>query len=137
MKKKLILIFAALLAIGAIVFYMQWNKPHRDPAKEEGIKITAEMLFTDYEQNESESNEKYLNKTLEVNGTIVDVGRNQGGEPTAMLDAGNPMFGVQITFNAKEQNKISSKNIGDRITAKGICSGFLTDVIIKDAVLIE
>ncbi|MFN4121811.1 MAG: OB-fold protein [Flavobacteriales bacterium] len=137
MKKKLILIFAALLAIGAIVFYLQWNKPHRDPAKEDGIKITAEMLFTEYEQNEAESNNKYLNKTLEINGTIVDVGSNQGGEPTAMLDAGNPMFGVQITFNVKEQSKLSAKNIGDRITVKGICSGFLTDVIVKDAVLIK
>jgi len=137
MKQKLLLIALLLFIAGGIVFYFQWNKSHRDPSKEKGIPVNAEQLFAEYERNEQTANEKYLDKTIEVTGIIIDSGSNQAGEPTAMMDAGNPMFGVQITFNANQISKINNINIGDRITVKGICSGFLTDVIIKDAIILE
>jgi hypothetical protein len=137
MKKALFLVLALVFLAGAVVFYLQWNKPHRNPADETGVKITAEELFSKYESNESDANTSYLNKTLEVSGTIMDSGVNQDGEPTLTLNAGNEMFGVLITFNPTEKEKVSAKQNGDKVTLKGICSGYTTDVIIKDAVLVE
>lgn len=137
MKKALFLVLALVFLAGAVVFYFQWNKPHRNPADEEGLKISAEELFAKYESNETEANASYLNKTIEVSGAIMDSGLNQDGEPTLTLNAGNEMFGVLITFNPSEKEKVLAKLNGDKVTSKGICSGYITDVIIKDAVLVE
>jgi len=137
MKRSIIIFIVIVVIVGGIVAYLQWNKPHRDPSKEQGLKISAEQIFSEYEADELTSNEKYLNKTLEIQGHLIDAGANQDGMPTAMLDSGNPMFGVQITFNSKEKEKLSQLTIGDKITVKGICTGFLSDVIITDAVIIS
>jgi len=137
MKKKLLIVIL-ILAIGSGIFvYLQWNKPHRDPEKEKGLAVSAEQLFNDYEQNETTANGQYLNKTLEISGIVIDKGQNQEGTPTLMLEAGRPMSGVQLTFNIKFKDKLADLNVGDKIVAKGICTGFLTDVIITDAVLLE
>lgn len=137
MKKYIIIIFVIIVLGSGIFAYFYWNKPHRDPSKEQGLKISAEQIFSEYEADELTSNEKYLNKTLEIEGHLIDAGANQDGEPTAMLDTGNPMFGVQITFNRKEKTKLSELTIGDKITVKGICTGYLSDVIVTDAVIVS
>lgn len=137
MKRSIIILIVILVIIGGIVAYLQWNKPHRDPSKESGLQISAEQLFADYEMDENASNEKYLNKTLQIKGSIIDVGANQDGESTAMLDAGNPMFGVQVTFNPKEKEKLEQLTIGDKITIKGICTGYLSDVIVTNGVIVK
>lgn len=73
MKKKIILILLVLILI-TIVGYRYVYKEHRDIATEKGdYTITAKDIFSEFQKNEVNANTKYLDKTIEVTGTISSV----------------------------------------------------------------
>ena len=109
-----------------------YNKPHRDPASEASIKISATELFISYETDEVAANALYLDKVLEVSGRISEVTTNQELIAIVALQTENPMFGIRCTI----EGTVNAKP-GDSVTIKGICTGYLYDVVIIKATLIE
>jgi hypothetical protein len=133
MKKSYI--FIIVLLILSVIWIVLWiyNKPHRDPQSEESIKISATELFRSYETDEAAANALYLDKALEVSGKISEVTTNQELIPIVVLEAGNPMFGVRCTM---EGPTVHAKP-GDTVTIKGICTGYLSDVVIIKSTVVE
>jgi hypothetical protein len=134
--KKRTLKFIGLLAlvffvIAGIIVYKLYNKPHRSAETEDAISITAVQLATEYEKNEAASNKKYLDKAIEVTGVVADMATNQQNMAVITLE-GSDISGVQCTL---QQNTSGIKK-GDKLTLKGFCTGFLTDVIIDRCILI-
>jgi hypothetical protein len=132
MKKGLIGILFAVVAV-CIVLYLMYNKPHRDPATEQSIKVSSIELFKAFENNEMEANKLYLDKVLEVGGKITEVSANQNGMPVLALETENILFGVRCTMS----NTTSDVEVGETVTIKGICTGYLSDVIITNAIRVE
>lgn len=132
MKKILIGIVLALVVICGVI-YLMYNKPHRDPATETSIKVSAAELFRSFESNETEANKLYLDKVLEVTGKITEVSSNQNGVPVLTLETENIIFGVRCTMEKTE----SLVQVGETITIKGICTGYLSDVIITNAIRVD
>jgi len=131
LSRGLGLLLIGLLIITSIVYYL-YNKPARSAASEKGIAVTAAELATAFEKDEKAANKIYLDKTLDVKGVISEVNSNQQGKTVVVLQ-GTDMAGVQCTLlEAKDGLK---KN--DSIHLKGICTGFLTDVVIDRCVLSE
>lgn len=126
------LFLVILIGGGAFAWYV-WNKPARDVLDEKGIEITASALFDAYTKNENEANIKYLNKAIEVTGVVVEANENQAGQSVVMLQSSDPVFGINCTF--KEDPGPLKK--GATITFKGICTGFLSDVIINQGILVQ
>ena len=122
-----------LLLTSATVAYFMWHKPKRDVADEKGIEISAAQLVKDYQGNEDSSNLKYLNQAIQVTGTVTEVKNNQEGKPTVMLASGDAFAGVFCTL--KENSEGLSKD--STVTLKGICSGMLSDVRLRDAVVVK
>lgn len=132
MKKILIgTVLAGVVIIGIV--YIMYNKPHRDPSSEASIKISSTELFRSYENDEGAANGLYLDKVLEVSGKITEITTNQELIPIVVLETENPMFGVRFTM----ENPILNAKPGDSVTIKGICTGYLSDVIIIKAALVE
>ena len=72
--KRILLIVLLLGLTGAGIGYRMYNKPHEDLSKSKAdVTITATQLLADYEANETEANTKYLEKTLEVTGTVAKI----------------------------------------------------------------
>jgi tRNA_anti-like len=124
--KKYIVIIGVLILVVAWVAYSMYNKPHRDPTSESSVEITATELFRKYEENETEANALYLDKVLAVSGKVAEVTTNQEMMPVVILETENPMFGVSCTM----ENGKTTLQIGDVVTIKGICTGYLSDVVI-------
>lgn len=131
-KSYIIIILLFILSVVWIAFRM-YNKPHRDPLSEASIKISATELFRSYENDEAGANGLYLDKVLEVRGEIAEITTNQELIPIVSLETENPMFGVRCTM---ESSTINVKP-GDSVTIKGICTGYLSDVVIIKATLVE
>ena len=132
--KKNVLAIIAILAIGAAGYaYYIWNKPARDVTKEQGIRISATAIFDSFTNNEPAANAAFLNNAIEVTGTVSDVKKNQAGETVVYLQSSDPVFGVNCTFKQDPGSIVK----GSTITFKGICTGFLSDVIINEGVLIN
>jgi hypothetical protein len=132
MKKILIGIILFGVVVSGVIYRM-YNKPHRDPSTESSIQITAADLFRSYETNELEANGLYLDKVLEVSGKITEITTNQQSIPVIVLETENPMFTVRCTM----ENPEISVNVGDAVKIKGICTGYLSDVIIVKGMIVE
>lgn len=133
MKKSYIIITVLLILSVVWIVFRMYNKPHRDPSSEASIKISSTELFRSYENDEATANGLYLDKVLEVSGKITEITTNQESIPIVVLETENPMFGVRFTM----ENPILNAKSGDSVTIKGICTGYLSDVIIIKAALVE
>jgi hypothetical protein len=133
MKKSYIIIALLIILSFAGAVYWTYNKPHRDPLTEPTTAVTAIKLFHDYETNETEANKLYLDKVLEINGQVIEITSNQELSPIIVLETENPLFSVRCTMISPTLKA----HVGDRVTIKGICTGYLSDVIIVKATLIE
>lgn len=131
--KKILIGILLVLAVTCGVAYLMYNKPHRDAATEVSIKVSSTELFRSFESNEAESNKLYLDKVLEINGKIIEVTANQNGMPVVALETENILFGVRCTM----KNVGDIGKVGESVTIKGICTGYLSDVIITNAIEVE
>jgi tRNA_anti-like len=132
MKKILIgIILVGVVTCGVI--YLMYNKPHRDPATERSIGVTAVDLFQDFENNELEANARYLDKVVEISGKVTEITANQNLMPIIVLETENTFFGVRCTMN----DSTIKAQIGETIILKGICTGYLSDVIITEATIVK
>ncbi|MDZ7649464.1 MAG: hypothetical protein U5K54_21195 [Cytophagales bacterium] len=130
MKIILIGVLFFVMVIGGATYYI-YNKPHRDPSSEISIKISSEELFNSYEANEAEANRLYLDKVVEVSGKIVEITFNQDQIPIIVLETADNFFGVRCTMKNLPLHSV----VGETITVTGICTGYLSDVIITNAIV--
>lgn len=133
-KRKNIFIIIGLIILSGLGYaYYMWNKPARDVAEEKGIQITAVAIFDSFSNNEQSANVQFLNKAIEVNGKVSDVKKNQAGETVVYLQSDDPVFGVNCTFK-QDPGTITKGSI---ITFKGICTGYLSDVILNEGIIVK
>ncbi len=133
MKKSYIIIILLLILSVVWVVFRMYNKPHRDPLSESSIKISATELFRSYESDEATANGLYLDKVVEITGKIAEITTNQEMIPIVALETENPMFGIRCTMVGPTINA----KPGDSVTIKGICTGYLSDVVIIKSTIVE
>jgi tRNA_anti-like len=123
-------IFAGiLLSLIAISAWYVFLKPGRNIQGEKTISVTATSVFQAYQDDEKKANLLYLDKALAVSGKISEVKTNQQGQQVIVLATDDPIFGVVCTM-AKPIDAAAGKEI--RI--KGFCTGYATDVVLRDCI---
>lgn len=137
MKIKVVLsvfLIGLSMAAGAWYYVFVYAKNHhRSVADETGIVISAGNIVKEYQANESASNTKYLNKALQISGVVSEVKKDQIGNTTVTIKSDDPFASVFCTLANKEAVVPA---VGKNVSVKGICTGFLSDVVIADAVLV-
>jgi len=131
--RVILLVVLLLIVCGGGYFLSQWYKPHRSAANEKGVVFKASQLVAAYTGNEHAADSLYLNKTLEVSGTVAEWGKNDAGQSTALFKSDDLMTSVFCTFKTGED--ATAKIAGDSITVKGFCSGLVGDVKLTDCIL--
>ena len=134
-KKKRLLILVlvgAIVVTGVGVGVVMWNKAPDKVEGSKGIPLTATQLCTEFGADEAAANHKYLNKALEVTGTVSEVSKNQDGIPVVILQGDDPSMNVQCSM--REKNVAVA--VGKTITIKGFCSGnTMFDVLLTDCII--
>lgn len=129
--KKIAIVILVLALIGGSAAYYFFNKK---PAQVEDIKsetITATNLSKAFEADEATANKQYLNKVMDVSGTVQEISQNQDGQMVVVLASDeNPLSGVQCTM----REPIPDIKTGDKLTIKGFCNGFVMTVILSDCI---
>ncbi|WP_397363120.1 hypothetical protein [Olleya sp. R77988] len=109
MKKKFLLLLS-ILVIGPILVYKYINQGHRIISEETAsYTINAKKLLEDFIKDVSSTQEKYLNKTIEVSGTIT------------AKDAHSVTLDNIIFCSLSNPTKVA---LNTPITIKGRCIGF-------------
>jgi len=134
---KIALFFVAFIALSAILaaLYM-YNLKHTDMAKAKpDFVVTASQLVKAFEDDETAASAMYVNKIIEVSGTIASVKPADNNVLNITLATGSDLSSVICTFPAiSEAIKFSA---GDEITIRGECSGFLLDVLLNNCAIIK
>ena len=137
MRKMTKLIYAiavvAITALGGYYYVFVYSKTHhRNVQSEKGIVIQADSLSAAYQANEKNANALYLNKAVEISGTIVSIDKNQEGKITLIIGRSDSFSNVSVTLISTAP---LTQKIGETITIKGVCTGALSDVIITEGVV--
>lgn len=130
MRNVLIGLLLAALA-GGFIGYRMWNKPHREVAEASAdVTLEATELYTQYTTDEAAANALYLDKIVQVCGSVVQVS-NENGLVTIQLDAGDLMGGVLCELDNLAAHDRTEFPAGERVCFKGICTGYLSDVVLN------
>jgi hypothetical protein len=137
-KWKIVLTAFIILALaGGGYGWFQYQKAPPDIRKEKGgVEITAVDLLKEFQQNETASNTKYVDKVLIVTGTVTEVQTDSSGQGTVYLQTNDLLSAVTCSFY---QNDESIKDIKTGMPAriKGVCTGMLSDVVLNKCSLAE
>jgi hypothetical protein len=132
MIKKIIVVVLVLATIGVGTgIYLFYKKPETVDDKK-GIVISAATLSEQYTTNEKTADSIYLNKVIEVTGTVSETEQNQDGGMMVILKTDDPVAGIQCAMREKGMQVTT----GQSITIKGFCSGSgITGVSLTDCII--
>jgi DNA/RNA endonuclease YhcR with UshA esterase domain len=130
LKKTILLIVLFIGIIGAFIGYKMANKSHIDiSTTSPEITVTATQLIDEFTIDELASNTKYLDKLIAVNGTISSI-KKEEEKGIISLKTDDDFGSVLCHLSIEATQKIAQLKIGQNIQIKGICTGFLMDVIL-------
>lgn len=133
------LVSIGLISLGIILFigYGMYNKPHVNVEKEKAeLVIRADRLIEDFQNNESEANTKYVDKILQLEGTVSRISF-ENGNGFVTLKGQNEGSGVLCQMMPVENKNILKYKVGSKVMIKGICTGYLIDVTMVRCVFVD
>jgi len=139
-KKIIAYSFLLIVIIGGSIGIYMYNKPHADISKmTPDFVIEAKLLFEEFESDEQMASQKYIDKVLQVNGTLVEVNWDTDG--SVILSLEDFLFGVSCSIDSSTATTtliaIDKLSPGDQISVKGQCDGMLTDVKLSHCILVD
>ena len=135
-----LIIVLIVIIVGAGIGLKLFFKPHADVNRMKAeFKVEAVGLINEFEKGEDAATAKYSEKVLEVRGKLVS--KNQLPNGTTLLVLEDEMQGIscQLDSNlvASNQPVIESLQIGSAVTVKGICQGYLMEIKVSPAVVLN
>ncbi|HOY14744.1 MAG TPA: hypothetical protein PLY70_16475 [Saprospiraceae bacterium] len=131
MRKKSFLVISILLLILLFIGYNMYNKEVDKVADlKTDQKVEAKTLLTEFESDELAANKLYLDKTIEVSGMVTKVEENEG--ITSVYLASEEGLSAVIC----QMEEAVNVAVGSEIVVKGVCSGYLMDVIMVRCIIL-
>lgn len=100
------------------------------------ISTNSRELVASFIDNESKANTIYLNKIIDVKGTIKEI-NYLNDRSTILLSSDYKNDYVICDMNPEQVKKMKDLRVGQKISVRGICKGFLKDVILLNCILIN
>ena len=136
-NKYISIVLIALIAIGFYFTFKMYNKPHVNlKTANADVIVTAQGLLEIYQNDETLSNTNYANKVVEVTGEIHEIRAENGNSIIALKDA-NGIASILCHMAPEENLKVLKLKKEGTITIKGICTGYLLDVILVRCILVN
>lgn len=139
--KKIWKIVAALVVVGIIaavvVALYVFRKPIESVANQKAdFTIQADSLLMAFESDENAANAKYLDKIIIVKGTIAEITSDTSGYTVILRDE-TSLSGVSCLLGKDQKEKAATLTLGQELTLKGICNGYLMDVVLNKGAIVE
>ena len=133
-SRKLFFIGIVLCLVVAAAAFYWYQKPRASLTNiKPAYTLSAKDLYTAFQQDERKANELYLEKVVQVTGTVDNV---QVTDTTiSLLLSGEAMGGINCSVRKTDGGNETVPAKGAAATVKGRCVGFLMDVNLVDAVI--
>ncbi|GAA3642557.1 OB-fold protein [Flavivirga jejuensis] len=135
-KTKFIVLGSVLiLTFIMVLLVVIYNKPHTNVANSKAdITLTAQTILNDFENDENNANAKYLEQIVEISGTISTLSINDNKGIIALKNEGS-LGTVMCHLTPEETIKFKNLYTGKPVIIKGICTGYLMDVILVKCII--
>lgn len=138
MNKKVFYILTALTLIlgsyGVYSYIFRHSVTINNASAE--MTISAEKLTNSYVTNQKKANKLYKGKVIEVYGIIKEI-TFINKTKTIILQSDHKNFSVLCDMQFDSSEGLQNLTVGQKVTVKGICKGFLHDVILLNCMLIN
>jgi hypothetical protein len=124
-KVKVLILLIVLGALGGVVGYKMYNKPHENiESKGADFSLTADELMQEFEANEQEALKKYKDQLIELSGTVEGTNKSENGGVTVLfVNNGTSMGNVKAGLQAESAEQAASLENGASIKVKGRLTG--------------
>ena len=135
-KYRFFLVAALFMAVIVGLYgYGEYNRSLPDTHYlEPAFTLETSTFIKQFETDESKANAKYADKTISVHG-IVHAIQTTDTTATVFLNDGYSGTSVVCQFGRESNEETKDLKKGDLVTIKGICSGYLMDVVMVRCVL--
>ena len=134
---KIALIAASIIVLAGILFglYKYNLKPKDLQRVKPDYVITATDLLKAFESDENTASTTYIGKVVEVSGILQSVKTGENNNLSIALKTGSDLSSVICTLPGNSDP--SDFSIGEQITVRGECSGFLMDVLLNNCSVVK
>jgi hypothetical protein len=133
--KNVLISILVLGAIAAGIGYYMYNKPVASLEKKKAdVEVTASRLVADYEADEKAADSLYLGKIVLVSGKVAAV-TTEEGRNKIQIETDNPMS--LVICELEGGGEAVTVKAGDEVNVKGLCSGYLSDVILVQSSIVK
>jgi tRNA_anti-like len=127
----------AILAAAGTYGLNEYNRKHPDTHQlNAAFKVDAVDLVSLFEADASTATKQYADKVIDVHGFVsgIQVTDTSG---TVFLKGGTSSSSVMCQFDQKALREITQVRNGELVTIKGICSGYLMDVVMVRCIVVD
>lgn len=134
--RNLLIVVAIGLVIGLLALLYTFRKTAVTvESKKAEVEIKAAELLKAFESDEANANDLYLGKIVSVSGIVESVSEDSVGI-SVYLKEKDAFAGILCSFD-KSVNDVTSIDKGDFVEIKGICTGYLMDVVLNRCALVS
>jgi len=135
--KKLLFVLIPIIVVGVFVGYRMWNKPHANMSDQESaFTVNSADLLKEFETDEAQCNLKYMDKVIQIKGKVLKTD-NSDSTTIVILDANNPNATIICELDPYTKHGKTIFNNGEEVVFKGICNGYLSDVVVSRCVQVD
>ena len=127
-----ILVMAGLILL--VPFYVPEENLHRQEAD---LQVAATELYTTYEADEAMGNRRYIDRIIDVTGTIAEITEDENGAAVVILRESDAFSGVLCTLEESERRAARELAVGQSVTIRGFCTGMLMDVVLNKCIILD
>jgi hypothetical protein len=133
--RLLIFLLMTLCSAAGIYGYRQYNRRVPDTHRlKPAFLVSAREFIKNFQSNEAKAGARYADKAISVNGVIYVV-QDVDTAATVILNDGSSISSVICQFERENVREVQGLKEGDKVTIKGICTGYLMDVVMVRCVV--
>jgi hypothetical protein len=129
-----VVLLLVIVIIGVALYYYNLKPKDLQEVKPDFF-LSATELQQAFDLNEADATTKYVNKVVEVTGEILSARPGEKGSYNIALKTGNESSMVNCNFHVLSDPE--AFHVGDSITLRGVCSGYLMDVLLNNCVAVK
>ena len=138
-RKRVILVAIAILVLGGGWYgYKEFTRKVPDLSRVKAdIKLNSQDLIAAFEKNETEANQRYLDKIISLEGIVRSVEKDEQGLFTVILGDENTLSSVRCSMNPEHQEEVAKLREGATTKIKGACTGFNSNELLGSDVVLN
>jgi hypothetical protein len=140
--KKILIILLVIIAVIALLLlggylYVRYM-PEKSLSKQAAdFSMPATKLAQEFETDPPASNNKFIDRVIEVTGVISEISTDQNNSIVFILRDNEAPTGVLCTVSEKSTQKAERYKVGDTVIIKGTCTGMLFEVVLNKCIIID